>query len=147
MRYKWTDIPALLRTPLGRLQIVAGLWHRSWPLLSRLATLYRSTAIRNTRIVAVVGSFGKSTTTRAVCVPLGGKDDPILMRNSGYAIAHAIFRIRPRDRHSTIEVGIHRPGQMKPYARIIHPNITVVTSIGSEHNRSFGTLDNARSEK
>lgn len=35
-------------------------------LLSRLALLYRRTLVSNTRVVAVVGSFGKSTTTRAV---------------------------------------------------------------------------------
>lgn len=46
-----------------------------------------------------------------------------------------------------IEVGIARPGQMAVYARIIQPDITVVTSIGSEHNRSLGTLEVTRAEK
>jgi UDP-N-acetylmuramoyl-tripeptide--D-alanyl-D-alanine ligase len=36
---------------------------------------------------------------------------------------------------------------MARYARLVRPNITVVTSIGSEHNRSLKTLEVTRSEK
>jgi UDP-N-acetylmuramoyl-tripeptide--D-alanyl-D-alanine ligase len=46
-----------------------------------------------------------------------------------------------------IEVGIGAPGQMATYARMIRPNIAVVTSIGSEHNRSLPTLEVTRKEK
>jgi UDP-N-acetylmuramyl pentapeptide synthase len=36
---------------------------------------------------------------------------------------------------------------MKQYALIVGPDITVVTAVGSEHNRSLGTLDATRAEK
>lgn len=36
---------------------------------------------------------------------------------------------------------------MGPYARMVMPDLVVVTSIASEHNRSFGTLENTRYEK
>ncbi len=36
---------------------------------------------------------------------------------------------------------------MRPYARILRPDIVVVTSIASEHNRSFGDLEATRNEK
>jgi UDP-N-acetylmuramyl pentapeptide synthase len=36
---------------------------------------------------------------------------------------------------------------MARYARLVQPNITVVTSIGTEHNRSLKTLELTRSEK
>ncbi|MGH7927604.1 MAG: Mur ligase family protein, partial [Candidatus Binatia bacterium] len=51
------------------------------------------------------------------------------------------------DRHAVIEVGIDKPGQMARYARLVRPDIAVVTSIGSEHNRSLKTLEVTRSEK
>jgi UDP-N-acetylmuramyl pentapeptide synthase len=147
MRYKWKDFPALLRTPLGRSQFIFGVWYRSWPLLSRLATLHRRTFIRNTRVVAVVGSFGKSTTVRTVLTALGGQVHPDFELNAFSSIARAVLRIRPNDRHAVIEAGIDQPGQMVAYAQVIWPDITVVTSIGSEHNRSLITLEATRAEK
>jgi UDP-N-acetylmuramoyl-tripeptide--D-alanyl-D-alanine ligase len=46
-----------------------------------------------------------------------------------------------------IEAGIDGKGQMAQYARLVQPDITVVTSIGSEHLRSLGTLETTRDEK
>lgn len=147
MRYGLKDIPELLVNPIGRSRLVYGIWYRSWPVLFHLATLYRRTLIRNTRIVAVVGSFGKSTTTRAVLTALGRNINPLYDRNAWSSVARAVFRIRPYDRHAVIEAGIGAPGQMTPYARMIRPDIVVVTSIGSEHNRSLPTLEATREEK
>jgi UDP-N-acetylmuramyl pentapeptide synthase len=94
-----------------------------------------------------VGSFGKSTTVRAVLTALGGQIHPDFDWNAFSSIARAVLRIRPRDRHAVIEAGIDQPGQMADYARVIRPDITVVTSIGSEHNRSLITLEATRAEK
>ena len=147
MRYEWRDMPALLRTPLGRFHLLHGVYRDAWPLLSRLARFHRQTLGRNTRIVAVVGSFGKSTTTRAVIAALGKQYHPSFQRNAWSSVARAVLRIRPFDRHAVIEVGIDGPGQMEVYAGLIRPNFTVVTSIGSEHQSSFGTLEVTRKEK
>ncbi len=62
-------------------------------------------------------------------------------------MACAVLRLRPYDRHAVIEVGIDGMGQMASYARMIRPDITIVTSIGSEHNRSLRTLEITRTEK
>lgn len=50
----------MLRTPAGRIQVKKGIAYRLWPVLSRLARLYRATAARNVRLTVVIGSFGKS---------------------------------------------------------------------------------------
>ncbi len=147
MRYKWKDIPALLRTPVGRLQLVSGLWYQAWPILSRLAAFYRRTLVRHTRVVVVVGSFGKSTTTHAVTTAVSRSVHPRFTYNAFFSVARAILRIRPHDRHAVIEVGIGAPGQMATYARMLRPDVAVVTSIGSEHNRSLPTLEITRAEK
>jgi UDP-N-acetylmuramyl pentapeptide synthase len=120
---------------------------RTWPILRAVAALYRRTIVRRIRMLAVVGSFGKSTTMRAVTVALGRKVHPRAVANAKNAVAGAIFRLRPSDRHGIVEVGIDKPGQMATYARLLRPDITVVTSIGSEHNRSLKTLQITRSEK
>jgi UDP-N-acetylmuramoyl-tripeptide--D-alanyl-D-alanine ligase len=103
--------------------------------------------VPGTRVVCVVGSYGKTTTTRAVAVALQRPIHRNLHLNCWSYVSDAVFRIRPGDRHSVIEVGISDTGQMDQYARLIRPDIVVVTSIGSEHHRSLGTLEVTRSEK
>jgi UDP-N-acetylmuramyl pentapeptide synthase len=147
MRRRLQDLPALLRTPIGRAQLISRLWYYPWPVLMFFAGAYRRTCLRRTRLIAVVGSFGKSTTTRAVLTALDRPIHPRFNYNSWSSLARAVFRIRSRDRHAVLEVGIGAPGQMAGYARTLRPDLTVVTSVGSEHNRSFETLENTRSEK
>jgi UDP-N-acetylmuramoyl-tripeptide--D-alanyl-D-alanine ligase len=147
MRFHIRDLPAMLRTPAGRMHVRQGIAYRSWPLLSRLARLYRHTLVRKTRVIAVVGSFGKSTTTRAIAAALGVPEHGSMLSNAWSGIAFALLRIRPGQRHAVIEVGISKPGQMKAYARTVGPDVAVITAIGSEHHRSLGTLEVTRAEK
>ena len=147
MRFRLRDLPAMLRTPAGRMHVRQGIAYRSWPLLSPLARMYRRTLVRKTRVIAVVGSFGKSTTTRAIAAALGVPEHDSMLSNSWFWIAFALLRIRPGQRHAVIEVGISKPGQMKGYARTVGPDVAVITAIGSEHHRSLGTLEVTRAEK
>jgi UDP-N-acetylmuramoyl-tripeptide--D-alanyl-D-alanine ligase len=147
MRYRLKDVPAMLGTPAGRRQISDGVAFRLWPLMSRLARLHRRTVARRTRVVAVVGSFGKSTTTRAVAAALGAPGLKSLTGNAWTSVAMAVLRISPSQRHAAIEVGIGGRGQMAQYAKLLRPDLTVVTSIGSEHHGSLGSLDVTRAEK
>jgi UDP-N-acetylmuramyl pentapeptide synthase len=138
---------ALLGTTLGRRHLRYAACDRAGPLMLSVAALYRRTVVRHGRIVAIVGSFGKTTTTRAVQAALGGSSTEPPGANSGGWVALALLRLSPRSRHGVIEVGINGPGQMEPYARTIRPNIAVVTSVGSEHNRTLRTLEATRHEK
>ncbi len=152
MRYSLLDIPALLRTPIGRMQFLHGLLLRStpllYPILFNAASQHRWRFGRKTRVVVVVGSLGKSTTMRGVLAALGRQVPNRPPRNTGISLAKAILRIRPHDRHAVIEVGIDNTGQMLPYARMIRPDITVVTSIMSgEHHRLLSSLEITRMEK
>lgn len=147
MRYRLTDFPALLQTPIGRIQFVNGVRHRCWPVLSRLALLHRRTLGRQTRVIAVVGTNGKSTTARAVSAALDVPIHRALSANSWSSLAAAVLRIRPAQAHAVIEAGIGGIGEMAQYARVVQPDVVVVTSIGSEHRRALGNLDVTRTEK
>jgi len=103
--------------------------------------------VRRTRIATIVGSFGKSTAARTTMAALGGDVGRLSERNAGSFLARAMFRVRPWHRYSVIEVGINGPATMLPNVHMIQPDIVVVTSIGSEHNRSFKTLGATRHEK
>jgi len=137
----------MLQTAAGRIQVEHGVAYRLWPVLSRLAHLYRATLARNAHVTVVVGSFGKSTTTRAVAAALAAPPPKSVLANAWSSVALALLRMRPTQEHAVIEVGIDAPGQMARYARMLRPNVVVVTSIGSEHHQAIGSLEAIRTEK
>jgi UDP-N-acetylmuramyl pentapeptide synthase len=104
-------------------------------------------ALRHTCLVVVTGSFGKTTTARAVSVALGGTDQDINSHNFKSYVSLAILKTPPWRRFAVIEAGIDGVGQMIQYAKMIRPEVAIVTSIGSEHNRSLGSLQSTRNEK
>jgi UDP-N-acetylmuramyl pentapeptide synthase len=136
-----------LQTAEGRLAMRRDLLHKPEPGLTWLATRYRAGCGSRTRVVAVVGSFGKTTTTGVVLAALGARRHQGVNANGGASIPWAILRTRPWHRHAVLEVGIRRQGQMARRARMVRPNVVVVTGIGSDHHRSLGTLDVTRDEK
>ena len=144
---RWPEIAGLPFSSMGRLRLLSSLRYRLWPILFPFARLWRRTLARRVRLVAVVGSFGKTTTTRAIVAALGGDPEPVVGWNAGGLLAEAVLRIRPKDRLAVIEVGIRTKGQMARYARLLRPDVVVVTSIGLEHHRSLGSLDDIRWEK
>lgn len=120
---------------------------RAWPVLRPLASAYRTTALRDCHLVAVTGTYGKSTTVRAVHAALGIPLDPFFWRNAAGYLPKNLLSIPRRQPHACLEVGIDRAGDMAHYAKLIQPNATVLTCIGSEHHRSLGTLDDTLREK
>lgn len=117
------------------------------PGLWSAAGLRRRFARKSHRLVAVTGSFGKTTTARAIRCALGLPVGATAGPNARYALAFALIRQSTRCPFSVFEVGIGQPGQMAPMARAFAPDIAVVTSIGSEHAASMRTLERTRAEK
>jgi UDP-N-acetylmuramoyl-tripeptide--D-alanyl-D-alanine ligase len=107
--------------------------------------LRRRTALRRTTVVAVVGSYGKTTTTRATALALG-LGEPRGVGNSWSHLARAVLRHRAGT-PLVIEVGISRPGQMLAYARMLRPDVAVVTSVGGEHRSAFAGIEETGREK
>jgi UDP-N-acetylmuramyl pentapeptide synthase len=141
VRGRLRDIPGLLQTPEGRGKIWGGMSYVAQPVTLPFAQLYRRTILRRTRIVAVVGSFGKTTTTSIIAAALG--DGRTFRRQ----LVEAILAIPVGHPHAVFEIGIDGPGQMAPLAKALGPDIAVVTTVGSEHHRSMNTLGTTRHEK
>ncbi len=146
MRYGIRDLPGLLVTAQGRRSLILGQLSRLWPLFRFLASLYRRLILKKTRIIAIIGSLGKTTTARTTAaivsdLKLEG------FKNADYAVIQNLLKYSSADRYAVLEVGIEKPGQMSRHARMIRPDIVIVTSIASEHILSFKTLKNIREEK
>jgi UDP-N-acetylmuramoyl-tripeptide--D-alanyl-D-alanine ligase len=97
-------------------------------------------------VVVVIGSLGKTAATHAVSAALE-LGQPRGGGNSRASIAFGILRVRRSDRHAVFEVGVAGPGGMTPYSGLLRPDVVLVTSVGSEHNTSFHTIEATRSEK
>ena len=139
------DLWDLLRTRAGRDRLWNAASWLAWPVLGTLASVRRRTVLGRTKVVAIVGSYGKTTTTRAVARALG-VEEPSGTKNSWSRLALKVLRHRA-GHPLVIEVGISRPGQMRAYARMLRPDIVVVTSIGGEHRRSFTGSETVQGEK
>jgi UDP-N-acetylmuramyl pentapeptide synthase len=147
MRYKMRHLGMMARTPLGRMQMADGIWHRSWPLLRRVAFVYRRLLLRKTHLAVVSGTYGKTTTAHAVRAALGLPHDPRVSQNYLSSVARALLRISPFADYGVIEAGIDRSGQMQLYASMLLPDTAIITSIGTEHQRRTGGVEMTRSEK
>ncbi len=143
-------MPALARTAPGRRKLFRALQFKAWPLLYPLAYAYRRLALPKTRLVAVTGSLGKTTTTRAVAAALGDcycSVRPNHFNHAGY-LALRLLGIPPGRPQAAMEVGVsRRAGYMAQQARMLRPDVAVVTCIASELNTSFPTLEVTRREK
>jgi UDP-N-acetylmuramoyl-tripeptide--D-alanyl-D-alanine ligase len=146
LRYRPRDLLLLARSPLGRQALSGHARSLAWPVLDPLASVYRRTLARRVRLVAVVGSFGKTTTRNALGAVLGTPrthaGDAGLSR-----VPLSMLLIRPGQRCGVLEVQIDSKGQMARHARTVRPDVVVVTSIGSEHSDSLGSLDETLEEK
>ena len=118
------------------------------PMLAA-AWLCRRTVARHARVIVVVGTYGKTTTTRAIRAALGLPPSPWVEANANCLalVPLALFRDLWRSREIVIEVGIGAPAQMARFAWALRPSVVVVTCIGHEHIQSFRDLDHLRDEK
>jgi len=146
MRYKLRELPGLLTTSQGRRSLFLGQVSRFWPAFRLLAGQHRKYRLKNTRIIAIIGSLGKTTTARTSAAVVS---DPKLegIKNADYAVIQNLLKYSADDSHAVLEIGIEKPGQMSPHARMVRPDIVIVTSIASEHILSFKTLEAIREEK
>jgi UDP-N-acetylmuramoyl-tripeptide--D-alanyl-D-alanine ligase len=147
MHNRLKQVFTLIRSPVGRRELALGAYYCSMPLLGRIAKAYRRTVIKKTRLIAVTGSFNKTTTSRAIKCALGLPIDPRVGVTQPTLKVRELLRIRAGDPYGVIETSIEAPGQMAIAADFTRPDIAVITSIGTEHRRVFGSLEAIRNEK
>jgi UDP-N-acetylmuramoyl-tripeptide--D-alanyl-D-alanine ligase len=119
-----------------------------WPFTFPLASIYRRTVLRGTEVIAVTGSSGKTTTTRAIAATLSQPfRHPDWGLNHDGFIAEALLATRPSRDALVVEVGAKFEGCMRRYAKLLRPDISVVTCIGTEHQENLGSVTKIVREK
>ncbi len=103
-------------------------------------------------LVAIGGSAGKTTTTRAVAALLGvmrpGEVHATVGNlNNDVGLPMTLLGLEERHRLAVVEVGTSRRGEVADLARVALPNVAVVTLVAPEHTEGIGTLDDVANEE
>lgn len=113
------------------------------------AIVWRRLLVRTT-IIAVAGSYGKTTTKECLARVLSAHFPTISTRgsfNGGRGMARTVLRVRPWHRFAVVEVGIQKPGHMRKARWQLSPDIVIVTTVGKAHSMFLGDQDAIAKEK
>jgi UDP-N-acetylmuramoyl-tripeptide--D-alanyl-D-alanine ligase len=110
--------------------------------LATLATLVRSKS--DAKVVAVVGSVGKTTTKDilgALCAPHARTIWAEKSLNNEIGLPLTVCRLEPDTEILITEMGMRGLGQIADLCAIARPDIAVIPHIGPEHLELLGTVE------
>ena len=110
--------------------------------LAALASLVRSKS--DARVVAVVGSTGKTSTKDilgALCAPHARTVRAERSLNNELGLPLTVLALEPDTEILVTEMGMRGRGQIAELCTIARPAVVVVTSIGPEHLERLGSVD------
>jgi UDP-N-acetylmuramoyl-tripeptide--D-alanyl-D-alanine ligase len=117
--------------------------------LLKIAQAYRE-SLKRTKVIAVCGSNGKTTTTRLIDHLLGRTMRGTASEksfNNHVGVPLTILRARESDQYLVCEVGTNHPGEIAALGAVVRPDIAVITSIGREHLEGLGDLAGVAAEE
>ena len=102
------------------------------------------------KLVAVVGSNGKTTTKDLLGCLLASKLETLASRasfNNDIGIPMTLLRLQKSHEVAVLEAGTNHPGELEPLLELIEPQYGVLTSIGREHLEFFKNLEGVAQEE
>jgi len=116
--------------------------------LGDLASAYRMTL--SSRVIAVTGSNGK-TTTQSMIAHLLGKDRAVVKPpgsfNNFVGLPLTLFSADASTEFIVLELGTNRRGEIARLAEIARPDVGVITSVGEAHLEGLGSVEGVADEK
>ncbi|MGF1630371.1 MAG: aminoacyl-tRNA hydrolase [Kiloniellaceae bacterium] len=114
----------------------------------KFAEIYRP-RLNGVTFVGVTGSAGKTSATAMIAAILrsAGKVKNTGSGNRLHNIARIITATRPSDDFCVLELGAERQGYFDPMVRLLAPTIGVVTTVGDDHHKAFGSREAIAAEK
>ena len=103
-------------------------------------------------VVGISGSAGKTSTKELLTLVLGGPGSGVLSTegnlNNHLGVPLTLLRLDPaKHKFAVIEAGIGAPGEMAPLAKMIAPEVAIITTIAAAHTQALGGLDGVAREK
>jgi UDP-N-acetylmuramoyl-tripeptide--D-alanyl-D-alanine ligase len=119
--------------------------------LGRLGRYYRRSVVGGSlTVIAVTGSNGKTTTKAMIAHVLSqrwqGKASAKSFNNA-IGVPLTLLSIDPSDAFVVCEVGTNAPGEIAALAKLIEPEIAVITGVSEAHLEGLGSLGQIAEEK
>lgn len=111
-----------------------------------LAMRYRQTL--KGKLVGITGSVGKTTTKDCLAWLLG--DDCTATPgnyNNTLGLPVALLSMPVHEKFGVFEMGISEPGEMEVLARILKPDLMMITNVQTSHIGNFGSYEKLLEEK
>jgi UDP-N-acetylmuramoyl-tripeptide--D-alanyl-D-alanine ligase len=101
-------------------------------------------------MVAVTGSNGKTTTKEMVACIMKRKG-PVLKNegnlNNHIGVPLTLLKLEARHRAAVVEMGMSATGEIDMLARLVSPDVAIITNIGPAHLEFLGTMDKVADAK
>lgn len=97
-----------------------------------------------TRIVAVAGSNGKTSTKNFTAQLLKAKYDVFSTPgnwNNHIGVPLSLLSLRANHQVAVIEIGMNHPGEVARLTQLVQPNAGLITNIGREHLEGLGSIE------
>ena len=109
--------------------------------LHKLATNYRRLMPPTTRVIAVTGSSGKTTTKQLIASVLGERFNVVESsgnNNNRIGVPLNLLRLDAAHDYGVFELGTNHPGEIAELAEMVRPDVGVITNVGLGHVEFLG---------
>lgn len=116
--------------------------------LQEFAKGYRKTL--STKIIAITGSNGKTTTKEFTAQILGTYKKTHYSKgsfNNHWGVPMTLLEISPDTVYAVVEMGMNHAGEISKLVEIADPDFTVCTMVGTAHMEFFGSQKNIAAAK
>ena len=110
--------------------------------LQKLATYHRKKL--NTKVIAITGTNGKTTTKELIAAALSTQYSTLFTQgnlNNHIGVPLTLLRLKPEHRFAVIEMGANHPGEIRELCRIADPDFGLITNVGKAHLEGFGSFE------
>ncbi|MDD4938445.1 MAG: Mur ligase family protein [Candidatus Shapirobacteria bacterium] len=114
-------------------------------ILVFLSTIKFKIFNKNTIVIGITGSWGKTTTKEVIYSILKSKENIVYTpsnHNTLLSIAKQALFLPPKTKIFICEIGAYQIGDIQKVCQIINPKIGILTAVGPMHLERFGNLKN-----
>ena len=116
--------------------------------LQQLATYHRKQL--GTKIIAITGTNGKTTTKELIAAVLKEKYNILFTQgnlNNHIGVPLTLLQLKPEHKLAVIEMGANHQGEIKTLCEIACPDYGIITNVGKAHLEGFGSFEGVKSAK
>ena len=116
--------------------------------LNKIAAAYRQSWSGSA--IGITGSVGK-TTVKELCSVVMGEANSVHKTPGNYnnhiGVPLTLLGLKEQHHWAVVELGMNHPGEIKPLAELVKPEIGIITDLGAAHRAHFNSMEEIVHEK